>query len=84
MMSNQENLETRFKGFKDYEIQRLDRDIAWMRSGQRLDKMIIDKNKADFFRFFSEHDKRRGTDFLVAYPEMKNFWRECEYYSKCF
>lgn len=82
MLFNQETTETRFKGFKDYEIQRLDRDIAWMRSGQRLDKMMTDKNKADFFRFFSEHDKRRGTNFLVAYPEMESFWRECEYYSK--
>ena len=68
-----------FQGFKDYELHRLDRDIAWMRSAQ-------DKNhnraKADFYRFFSEHDRRRGTDFLQTFPEMSSWWKECEYHAR--
>ena len=68
-----------FHGFKDYEIARLDRDIAWMRSGQAQDHS---QAKADFYRFFSEHDRRRGTDFLGTFPEMQAWWRECEYYAK--
>ena len=47
----------KFKGFKDYEVARLDRDIAWMRAGQAQDNK---QAKADFFKFFSEHDRRRG------------------------
>lgn len=68
--------------FKDYEIARLDRDIAWMREGQNMDPAELKRRKADFYRFFSEHDRRRGTDFIATFPEMKSFWRECEYYAK--
>jgi organic radical activating enzyme len=78
----QENLETestRFNGFKDYEVARLDRDIAWMRDGQTLDPAYVNKNKADFYRFFNEHDCRRGTDFLKTFPEMTDWWNDCKY-----
>lgn len=82
MIRQAETEHNRFRGFKDYEISRLDRDIAWMRNGQKLDPDYVRKNKADFFRFFSEHDRRRGTDFLTTFPEMKTWWRECEYHAK--
>jgi hypothetical protein len=82
-MQNQiETESTRFQGFKDYEIARLDRDIAWMRSGQKLDPAYINQNKADFYRFFAESDRRHNTDFLTVFPEMVAWWRECEYYAK--
>jgi organic radical activating enzyme len=68
-----------FHGFKDYELHRLDRDIAWMRAGQAQDHS---QAKADFYRFFSEHDRRRGTDFLQTFPEMKAWWAECEYHAR--
>ena len=73
---------TRFQGFKDYEIARLDRDIAWMRDGQQLDPAYINKNKADFYRFFKEADRRHGTDFLTVFPEMNAWWAECEYHAR--
>jgi hypothetical protein len=82
MLKNIETEQTRFQGFKDYEIARLDRDIAWMRDGQRLDPVYINKNKADFYNFFAEHDRRRGTDFLKTFPEMTAWWNECIYWSK--
>ena len=82
MLKNIETEATRFQGFKDYEIARLDRDIAWMRDGQRLDASYIQKNKADFYRFFAEHDRRRGTDFLKTFPEMATWWAECEYHAR--
>jgi organic radical activating enzyme len=77
-----ETAEDPFHGFKDYEIARLDRDIAWMRDGQKLDSAYIARNKADFYRFFSEHDRRRGTDFLKTFPEMSTWWADCEYYAR--
>jgi hypothetical protein len=64
-----------YHGFKDYEVARLDRDIAWMRSAQSQDHSVA---RADFYRFFLEHDRRRGTDFLKTFPEMRAWWRECE------
>ena len=82
MLKNIETEATRFQGFKDYEIARLDRDIAWMRDGQKLDKEYIDSNKADFYRFFAEHDRRRGTDFLKTFPEMSAWWQECKYHAQ--
>jgi organic radical activating enzyme len=82
MIRQIETKDTRFQGFKDYEIARLDRDIAWMRDGQKLDLAYITKNKADFYRFFSEHDRRRGTDFLKTFPEMATWWSECEYHAR--
>jgi len=78
MIRQSETPEDPFHGFKDYEIARLDRDIAWMRAGQGQDHS---QAKADFYRFFSEHDRRRGTDFLKTFPEMKSWWEECRYWS---
>jgi sulfatase maturation enzyme AslB (radical SAM superfamily) len=68
-----------YNGFKDYEVARLDRDIAWMRSGQSQDHSVA---KADFYRFFREHDQRRGTDFLNTFPEMRSWWADCEYHAR--
>ena len=75
------NLETPadpFHGFKDYEVQRMRRDIAWMREGTDN----VEQKRADFYRFFTEHDRRRGTDFLGTFPEMKSFWQECEAHAR--
>ena len=68
-----------YNGFKDYEIARLDRDIAWMRSAQAQDHSVA---RADFYRFFKEHDRRRGTDFLKTFPEMRSWWAECESHAR--
>jgi hypothetical protein len=82
MLKNIETEATRFQGFKDYEIARLDRDLSWMRDGQKLDSAYINHNKADFYRFFAEHDRRRTTDFLKTFPEMTAWWSECEYHAR--
>ena len=82
MMKNLETEERRFKGFKDYELQRLDRDIAWMREGQKLDPDYVKRQRADWFRFFDEHDRRRGTRFLKVFPEMVEWWADCGYLAK--
>ena len=79
------NLETPddpFHGFKDYEVQRLRRDIDWMREGCNLDTKYVKLQRADFYRFFNEHDHRRGTNFLGTFPEMKEFWNECKHHAQ--
>jgi len=58
------------------------RTIAWMREGQQLDKDYIKEQKANFFLFFNEHDKRRDTNFLETFPEMESWWLECRYYAQ--
>ena len=77
-----ETPEDPFHGFKDYEVQRMRRDIDWMKEGRNLDTGYVKLQRADFYRFFNEHDKRRGTNFLTTFPEMREFWKECEYYAK--
>jgi len=79
MLANMVTEASPLHGFKDYEIQRLERDIAWMREGQHKDNSAA---RADFYRFFNEHDRRRGTDFLTSFPEMRSWWAECEYHAK--
>jgi hypothetical protein len=78
MELNLETPEDPFHGFKDYEVQRMRRDIAWMKEGTNN----VEQKRADFYRFFNEHDRRRGTDFLKTFPEMKSFWKECEAHAK--
>jgi len=79
MQGNLETAEDPFHGFKDYEVARLDRDIAWMRAAQGQDHS---QAKGDFYRFFKEHDHRRNTDFLKTFPEMSAWWQECEYHAR--
>ena len=78
------NLETPdrpFQGFKDYEVQRMRRDIDWMKEARNLDPDYVKLQRADFYRFFNEHDKRRKTDFLKTFPQMREFWEECRYHA---
>jgi hypothetical protein len=82
MELNLETAEDSFHGFKDYEVQRMRRDIAWMKEGCNLDPGYVKLQRADFYRFFNEHDQRRKTNFLKTFPEMKEFWKECEYHAK--
>jgi len=53
-----------------------------MRNGQKLDAKYLARQKADFYKFFTEHDQRRGTNFLATFPEMETWWKECEQYAK--
>ncbi len=70
MNSNIETDDNRFKGFKDFEISKIQRLIDWIKTTPFDDKTAM-KN---FYLYFSEHDKRRGTDFLKTFPELNNLW----------
>lgn len=82
MLAKIEKPEDPFHGFKDYELQRLQRVIDWMKEGSKLDPEYVKMQKANFYRFFKEHDRRRGTIFELTFPEMLDFWKECEYHAK--
>lgn len=68
--------QNRHCGFKDYEIQRMSRVIAMMKQ-QNTNKKL----KADFYKFFSEHDRRHKLKFTDIFPEMETFWDECKYWA---
>lgn len=77
-----ENQDNPLHGFKDYELQRLQRVIDFMREGSNLDPNYVKMQRADFYRFFNEHDKRRGTGFIRTFPEMAEFWMECKHHAQ--
>ena len=82
MQANLETEDKPFQGFKDYEVQRMQRVLDWMQEGSKLDQEYVIMQRADFYRFFNEHDKRRDTNFLNTFPEMKEFWDECRYHAQ--
>ena len=65
-----------YEGFKDFEIEKVKRNLEHMKKELSRDKLLRDR--ADFSKFFSEHDRRRGTDFLATFPEMSQFYFMCE------
>lgn len=75
MESNKESSNNQFKGFKDFEISKVQRLYDWINSNQLFDQPLAMKN---FYLFFREYDRRHGTDFTKVFPELKDFWKECE------
>jgi hypothetical protein len=57
------------------EVAKLTRIRSLMRNPWPEKKLRV--TRADFFRFFAEHDRRRGTNFLETFPEMADFWSMC-------
>ena len=62
---------------RDFEVAKLERVLSWMEQGDYLSPEKIKRDRGDFYRFFSEHDRRRGTSFLETFPEMDDFWELC-------
>jgi hypothetical protein len=65
-------------GFKNIEIDKLKRTATMMTEGIKSpsDQNLI--NRKDFAIFVDEHDRRRGTNFLETFPEMKEFYEFCK------
>ena len=60
--------------FKDFEIQKMLRNLAYWRKNAD----ISTQQKKNFYAFFNEHDRRRLTNFETIFPEMSEFWQECK------
>ena len=60
--------------FKDFEIQKMLRNLAYWRKNADAST----QNKKNFYAFFNEQDRRHGTNFLTIFPEMEEFWQECK------
>lgn len=56
----------RFRRVRDY-FESVQYDDAKVRLGRR-----------DFYHWFTEYDKRRGTNFLETFPEYSEFWDMCK------
>ena len=60
--------------FKDFEIQKMLRNLAYWRKNADTST----QTKKNFYAFFNEHDRRRLTNFETVFPEMSEFWQECK------
>lgn len=67
-------------GFLDYHIIKIKRILEWMRQPWPEEKTNL--QKARFYDFFSEHDRRRTVSFENTFPEMSDFWNECREQSR--
>jgi organic radical activating enzyme len=63
-------------GYSDVEIQKVRRLYDWMVSPQNPYDQL--KHRYGFYKFFNEHDKRRGTDFCKTFPELEEFYNFCK------
>jgi len=63
-------------GFYPFEMIKVKRTVEWM--SQDLGEQELIQKRKEFYSFFSEHDRRRGTSFLECFPEMTDFWNQCK------
>jgi hypothetical protein len=63
-------------GFAEVEITKIKRIHDWMLSNQNQNELKT--NRYDFFKFVTEHDIRRNTNFVETFPELKTFYEDCK------
>lgn len=71
-----ENYGKTLTGFKPHEILKLKRNLTIMK--ESINPIQLDTNRKQFYQFITQYDQRRNTNFLETFPEMHNFWNECE------
>lgn len=59
--------------FSELELERFKRVVKYMETEHYSPERLAEGRK-DFYNWFTEYDKRRGTDFLATFPEYKNFF----------
>lgn len=65
-------------GFTQLEIDKVKRLRAFMKHKDSIEPGKLDVYRKDFAIFVDEHDRRRNTNFLEAFPEYKDFYEMCK------
>ena len=68
----------KYTGFKNYEVLKLERDLAWAKQGLNMNDEELTTHLIRFYEYFKEYDRRRNLNFLETFPEMKEFWNEAK------
>lgn len=76
MKANIETSSNRFKGFKDFEIDKVKRLYEWASTPLNIEEETIAKQNFDLF--FKQHDNRRNTNLKDTFPELHTFIKHCE------
>jgi hypothetical protein len=62
--------------FSNLEYEKFLRVVKYMESAIYTPEKVKE-GRRDFFNWFTEYDRRRGTDFKTTFPELINFYKEC-------
>jgi hypothetical protein len=64
-----------FVGFYDFEIDKMERNLAIMREKRFVgDELVL--NRKNFVKFFSEYDQRKNLNFSETFPELHSDYTE--------
>jgi len=63
--------------FSQIEYEKFYRVVKYMETTEYEESKLIEGRK-DFYNWFTELDRRRGTDFIETFPEMNNFFKLCK------
>jgi len=76
MEENKETVANRFKGFKDYEIDKVRRLYEWAIQPMSIEEEHL--HKKNFYQYFQQYDMRRNLNIRETFPEIINFINNCE------
>lgn len=62
--------------FSELEYEKFRRVVDYMDS-TNYNAEKLKEGRRDFFNWFTEYDRRRGTDFTKTFPELENFYYDC-------
>lgn len=63
--------------FSELEFEKFKRVVHYMETTE-YSKERISEGRKDFYAWFTEYDRRRGTDFKSTFPELVNFYNRCK------
>ena len=67
----------KYIGYSDIEIQKIKRIYDWKVTNWMDKEKHVKNYQYNFYRFVTEHDKRRGTNFIETFPELESFYNKC-------
>jgi sulfatase maturation enzyme AslB (radical SAM superfamily) len=67
-----------FAGFYDFEIDKVERNLALMKERDSLDHEKLTVDRKNFYSYFSQYDARKNLNFEKAFPEMSKFYQGCK------
>jgi len=66
--------------FDNLEYEKFLRVVKYMETAEYPGEKIW-QGKKDFYNWFTEYDRRRGTNFLETFPELAGFYNHCQEYA---
>jgi hypothetical protein len=63
--------------FTSLEYEKFRRVVDYMETTHYTEERLKEGRK-DFYNWFTEYDRRRGTDFITTFPELVNFYNSCK------